>query len=775
MSGGDSIPCGTARRRQLVRTTLGVGNAPVVNGIDYVEVSTDQKTLTLGFIHPLNAVPGAVSLGRFNFRLEGGVRIRPVVTVPAAIPANAQSIDLTVDTPGDFSLYTLRLVGGLADEEPPHGFDPALAAVSVNFKASCPSRFDCRAEDEAGDPAPAAPAIDYLAKDFASFRRLMLDRMSVTTPSWTERNAADLNMMLVEALAQTADDLSYFQDAVATEAYLGTARMRSSVRRHARMLDYRLGEGVSARVWVCIDPTGAGAEGMTVAEKTRVETAPNSAGIAIPFQTLHPRRISTRHAKIAFHSWSGINCCLAKGATTANLVDTGLDLKIGDALLLYQARNSRTGQEQFADTRLRHVVRIIAITPRIDALTGVKTLGIRWDAADAMPFELPLIGKTDAGPDTTLALANANLVLAEQGVTRMLPKNSGALKPDMLRDRVRLPGIRVAFAEHYDDRAARRKPAVTVMPNAERAVARITLTDSSLEWKAEPDLLGSSPSATDFVVEPEEYATALRFGNGRLGRRPHDPARFAVTYVEGQSASGMVGSDSIIAAPTVADVAVSNPLPAFGGAAPEPLTVARLTAPEAFKINRRCVTPEDYAVMAGRFPGVQRATAVRRWTGSWYTIFLFVDRLDGSDPDDAFTAALLDFLEPARMAGDELAVAPPRRIALDIMLRVCVMDGYRASDVEAALRRALGRNGHFDPDNFSFGDPVWLSPILAAAAAIPGVDHVSATRFQRWGRMAAGELDAAVLRVDDREIAVADSDANFPEHGQVSLTMIGGL
>ena len=44
--------------------------------------------------------------------------------------------------------------------------------------------------------------------------------------------------MLVEALAYTADQLSYQQDAVATEAYLGTARRRVSIRRHARLMDY---------------------------------------------------------------------------------------------------------------------------------------------------------------------------------------------------------------------------------------------------------------------------------------------------------------------------------------------------------------------------------------------------------------------------------------------------------------------------------------------------------------------------------------------------------
>ena len=48
-------------------------------------------------------------------------------------------------------------------------------------------------------------------------------------PAWTERNPADLGIALVEMLAYVGDALSYQQDAIATEAYLGTARRRVSV------------------------------------------------------------------------------------------------------------------------------------------------------------------------------------------------------------------------------------------------------------------------------------------------------------------------------------------------------------------------------------------------------------------------------------------------------------------------------------------------------------------------------------------------------------------
>jgi predicted phage baseplate assembly protein len=101
-------------------------------------------------------------------------------------------------------------------------------------------------------PERDEPEINYLARDYASFRQLILDRLALIMPDWQERHVPDLGITLVELLAYAGDHLSYYQDAVATEAYLDTARQRISVRRHARLMDYALHEGSNARAWVCL-------------------------------------------------------------------------------------------------------------------------------------------------------------------------------------------------------------------------------------------------------------------------------------------------------------------------------------------------------------------------------------------------------------------------------------------------------------------------------------------------------------------------------------------
>ena len=191
------------------------------------------SALIVHFVNDL--APGA--LEQPNVRIEGGERI-PDICRDERRPSMRQDAELLhveLDQPGDFShLHAAPGAERRTTCAPPAIIDPLLAAVEFSFKVDCPSDFDCQPRCDC-PPAPLdEPEIDYLAKDYASFRRLMLDRMAALMPEWRERNPADLGITLVELLAYVGDHLSYQQDAVATEAYLGTARRRVSVRRHAR-------------------------------------------------------------------------------------------------------------------------------------------------------------------------------------------------------------------------------------------------------------------------------------------------------------------------------------------------------------------------------------------------------------------------------------------------------------------------------------------------------------------------------------------------------------
>ncbi|HBY59759.1 MAG TPA: putative baseplate assembly protein, partial [Solibacterales bacterium] len=115
----------------------------------------------------------------------------------------------------------------------------------------------------------------------------------------------------------------------------------------------------------------------------------------------------------------------------------------------------------------------------------------------------------------------------------------------------------------------------------------------------------------------------------------------------------------------------------------------------------------------------------------------------------------------------------PVFVPLDIEISVCVLAGYFRADVKQALIAAF--RGFFHPDNFTFGQPVFLSQIYALAQSVAGVESVLVTRFQRWGKTANQELGKGVLTPAGLEIVRLDNDPNFPENGKLEWVMNGGL
>jgi hypothetical protein len=800
--------CGSDRRRQLVL------DSTTVNGIDYLTVDPDETTLRVRFLHDLPGTgggsvppPPAPALTAAEVAIDGGVRFPDirVVSVTSAGP----ELTVTVDRPGDFSEYRLRLHrrdGTL----PPDGFDVPLASVRFTFKVDCPSGFDCRDDDACPADLVEEPAIDYLAKDYASFRRLMLDRLSVLMPGWRERNPADLEIALVELLAYVGDRLSYFQDAVATEAYLGTARRRASIRRHARLLDYRIHDGCNARTWIHVTASAdlVLPKGTPVAARSpngdggRLEAA-DLAGILaaegpIVFETADELKVRSAHNEIRIHTWSEIGCCLPAGSTRATLVnDPPVALAVGDDLLFEELRGA-TGEVADADPTHRQVVRLTSVMdrrlggsePLTDPIAGTPIVEIEWDQRDALAFPLCVSALADDGttPFEDLSVARANVVLADHGLSLLggsSPAGSLALDPDTVpEDRPYRPLVSRAPLTCAAPVDATLPASQALVQDPAKALPVLTLRGDDSTWTPQRDLLASDRFASEFVAEIEaDGAAQLRFGDGALGRQPSAGSAFTATGRIGNGTAGNVGADSLTRIFVDDDgvAGVRNPLPAVGGADPELAERARLLAPRAFLRQERAVTDADYATIAMRRPGVGRAAGRIRWTGSWYTAVVTVDRPGGETIDDRFRSGLIDWLDLHRMAGVDLDLGKPVDVPLDIALDVCVASDQLAPIVKRAVLDVLssrqsssGALGFFHPDRWTFGQPVYLSQLYRAVMGIDGISWVDATRFQRLGRPPNHELEDGVIRTGPLEIARLDNDRNFAENGQLTITMRGG-
>ncbi len=858
--------CDDDRRRNAIKAH------PTLNGIDFIEVLDNhddpfeqrQRTLFVHFIEK-DTVQGRNSLANVlgqlkvvNVRIEGGERTRDIAVTSIStsvtsspplsppIPGNVLRID--VSKAGDFSNYTLRLVKDAEISEPPADLDPVLSAVSFSFKVACPTHFDCKTPRICLAERQQPPEIDYLAKDYASFRQLMLDRLAVLSPAWKERNPSDLGIALVELLAYTADYLSYQQDAVATESYLGTARRRTSVRRHARLVDYPMHDGRNARVWVQV---GVEASNVKLPKGTQIFTRVPGLGtrisppVGLPpipsreyeqamnarpvvFETMTEATLHQANNEMQFYTWGDDRCCLPKGATRATLKQSNqnglINLAPGDVLIFIEKRNPDNGKEEEADPAHRHAVRLIGVKPGTDPLfkepastQDMRVVDIEWAAPDALPFPLCLwdVRVRGQAQKQPVSIALGNIVLADHGrtirdealtpvpspipaLTKVQPSSDSAcnerlIVPTAPRFRPKLSQSPVTQQAPYNPKKPPPSATATIRLSID-APTRLPLPAVTLSepgaggtWQPRRDLLNSGSGDKAFVVEVEADGSAyLRFGDNELGLRPASGITFLSTYRVGNGTTGNIGAKTlfhIVTSQAIKENGVTNFLPAQGGINPETIEEVRQRAPSAFRQQQRAVTPRDYEEIATRKDvvescdlDVQRAAATLRWTGSWYTMFLTIDRLKGRDVDEAFEQKLRACLERFRMAGQDLEVDAPRPVSLEIVLGVCVKPGYFFNDVEQALlevfsNRVLpdGRLGVFHPDNFSFGQPVYLSSLIATAQAVTGVESVIVKKFQRQGIDSDEALKAGKLTLGRLEIARLDNDRNFPERGEFVL------
>lgn len=833
-------------RRDAVRA------ATARNGLDYVELGDDPTTLHAYFLGKLPPQLQADSADLPQWlSIEGGdaitgLRILDADPVVNPDPERDDYLVLHIDREGDRSRYTLRLRGI-------DGIDPQYTSADFSFRTDCASDLDCKPAVDCAPPMLDEPQPNYLAKDYASLRQLMLDRLALLVPGWTERHVPDLGLTLVELLAYVGDHLSYQQDAVGTEAYLGTARQRISVRRHARLVDYRLHEGNNARAWVHV---AVDTDTPALAYSQLAFITPYREDLSPDQRLVRPRQLEllppsafewyeplvadvagaaptvvfrAAHSRINFYSWGRRSCCLSQGSTRATLLDgwaadgtRALRLRPGDVLVLAEVMGAHTGVPADADPARRWAVRLTEVVADEDPLYPVPAasgaspqnrptpvLHIAWSVADALPFALCL-SAIGAAPECSyldvVSVAWGNIVLVDHGRS-MPPQVMGPVgaidgpacclcEGEPADVRVQPARFRPTLAKapltHAEPAPPAARPASLCLAQDPRvALPALYLTEEvgGARWTAVQDLLACSPDDRCVVAEIDNQGLAhLRFGDGELGRQPDAGSALNAHYRVGGGAAGNVGAGAIscivISGGTLDGVifSVSNPLPAQGGTEPEPVAQAQLFAPTAFRRQlRRAITADDYAAVAALNPDLQGAQAALVWTGSWYEADVALDpwQRTAADPQvaGATDAAVQAALYRVRRMGHDLRVQPAVYVPITLRLAVCALPGYDRGHVKAALlARLVGvPGGYFTSDQLSFGQSIYLSRIVAAVMAVPGVLCVSVDEFHRYAQPSNRELENGLLPLASHEIAELANDPDHPQRGLIEIDVQGGL
>lgn len=806
-----------------------------VTGIDFINVDASQTILDVYFLRPVTTLasplPGTIDAADIliNSTTEGLPVIEVLSPLTWLVVDGQDVLRVITQSPGDFTLYTFKIEDAR--------IDPYYNDVSFSFKANCPSDLDCAPPEHECPPDEMVDfPVDYLSRDFWSFRQALLDFASLRYPDYTDRLEADAGVMMAELMSAVGDEMAYYQDRVAREAFLETATQRRSIRRHARLVDYQMHDGLGAFAWL---------EMMVAAGSQQVDAgttayALSSGNDRIDFEvgyglneTVAGKKYNVDAARNTLnpHLWDENQTCLPVGTTSLYLdghhaADLPFDNFATDPITGKETSGKwvliKTNPTNPAQPIRKQMVRLITVTDTTDPVLAQPITFIQWEQAQALAFEF----------DLTVLTVSGNMLPATAGITLqayfLVNKTTAGLPASALQAFMNLGGDEAVHREGHDNTAAPRftlpgtqnvnvvylgETTATSSPEVvlERLFFDGALWKSAGEfWSYKRSLIGvnsSEPEDLHFTlddgswqrvvgyqrigkeVEHRDYAfnngATIRFGDGEFGKLPDDDSVFFVRYRLGGGRSSNVSAGSINDFSTALSFAatITNPLSAINGVDPETPTELRQVVADAFRaVTYRAVRPEDYAEAAERLSWVQKAGAAFRWTGSWLTAFVTADPLGKVVIDPKERKELQDQLDRFRQAGREVYISDPEYANIDLEIEICVDDSSYSAEVKERIMEALmGKNGlwptagYFSPDRFTFGTWLERSSLEAAIQDVPGVKAVEEIRFRRRGWFGWRNFREYSYDPGKNVIIRIENDPLHPEQGTLKLYTHGGL
>lgn len=809
-------------------------NPFILTGIDFVAVHSDDQTeLKVHFHLPegqSNPLFGNVSSENIHiYSLSRGIPDVPILQDSISW-IDSRVLCFKTSLAGDFSLYKIRLTASNNREADHPNIDSYFNDYTFSFKANCPSDLDCEPPPHECPPEEVVDfPINYLARDFWSYRRALLDFATQRYPDWQDRLEADAGVMLVEVMSALADEMAYYQDRIAREAYPETASQRRSIRHHAQLVDYHIHDGLGASTQLELQVSGTGSIN---AGEVQVRTMAENGNdvyfeIGKGINDTDAYGVDERLNDLAPYIWDEDDVCLKVGTTKLAIIQP----TSGAALVQADFKNGETFKKivlktfpaELALPQRSHIIQLTKVSVTSDALTGTNLIILEWDSTEALPFEM----------DRRWLRVRANILPATAGSTKTAwciiqkdPEHStvAGVETQAFERAIERQGhddsirFRYSLAETENDLLVWQGPTLADA-RPEVILEEVVFNPFSGEFEVAPNPQWSwkrsftaSPSSQaqdkHFILEDgiwrrivgyqrigeeiihKDYAFAngfsILFGDGEFGQQPISDNLFRVRYRVGGGKQGNVAADTLrhIANndSTVSINSITNPLGARNGINPETLEEIKQAAPVAFRtITHRAVRPEDYAEAAERLPWVQRAGTAFRWTGSWLSAFTTPDPLDAVSLADNRRIELFQQLDRFRQAGRESHVLAPIYADLDIEITVCAAPhAFKGEVKEYVLEALLGKGGlrpkpgFFAPNNFTFGTPLYRSSLEAAIQAVPGVRAVEQIYIRRRGWFKKRLFLESSYEVGKDTIIRVENDWLHPERGSLNIKMEGG-
>ncbi|MBN1203494.1 MAG: putative baseplate assembly protein [Myxococcaceae bacterium] len=577
--------------------------------------------------------------------------------------------------------------------------------------------------------------IDYVTKDYEGFRQAMLNQIPLRLPNWTDRGESDFGVVLIELFAYVADILSYYQDRVANEAFLGTATQRRSVAELLRLIDYQIDPGLAASAHIHFDVTAdVTVSGSSLPYRLRTSGQPGEPDVT--FEITQEFKLGLLNNAISLAAQPSIPA----GTTALRLDRTSHALAEGHPIYLEEKKTLSNGSTLIRRSAMLRVTQVVDVGGDKDEL--------RWLPPLLEPF------------DPAITTLKGNNVLATQGET----VND---EPIFVSDGT--PGQRLTLSRTPVTHLLRAEPF-----RRRRSRPELEIRVDGTRWDEVESLFDSTPAAPHYsTLIDENDVTTVLFGTGARGAVPPTGSQITARYRVGLGSLGNVGSDTlsvfITAVPEVK--AIINPFPAQGGADRESTEEAKISGPGSIIAQERAVTLQDYELLAEGFAGVGKAKARVGLRGGYKVVQLYVapenpTTVPPPAPSSDLKDALKRFLE-ARMPVNRMAgvdVLDPLYVPVDITVDVHLKAEASQTRVQEEVRKVLRELLAFA--NQDFGKAIRVGEVYSALYPVQGVAYVLLKRLQRAGQATAEKgCEFADVMIGENELAY---------EGLLTLNLFGG-
>ena len=591
------------------------------------------------------------------------------------------------------------------------------------------------------------------------------DLLPYLAPEWTDQNAHDPGITLLELFAWVSEANSYRLDRLPAASERAFLRLVGYARRPAQVARTVLGfAGAGTSL-------PAGQQATTADGRTRFQTG-------TPFQVVDAHIVALLNSNAA--GWTeldtsdsfqplgaqpavgdafyiGFDAALAPTSGRVRLFalsdDPARDEATWHALQaehrrarrsapagclrtpchclhpLWQHHGARISWQYYDGTDwqalpgLRDATRALSLSGplRFQAPADMQRGGVPGHAAAWFIRALLACGEYDCAPRLSALLLNAVLARhAADNPARALGRSSGQA------------------AQRFD---LSREP---IVPGGTRL--RLTLPDATQStWTERVDFDRSGPLARDYRVDMAQGL--IVFGDGRAGRVPEAGGSVSVQWKTGGGSGGNLPAHSLVALLAGPALTLTQTVAAWGGAEAETAGAAEARAVQAMAEARCAVTLQDFERLALQVPGapLARAHAVAEFhpglgclpaTGCVTLVVLSPCVRSRPDPTPALCRAVRCYVDTRRPVTTEVHVTGPDWLTVSVKATLRTRRGANATSLRAEAQRRI--DAFFDPltggpdgGGWPFGRPVFRTEVLAVLDALPDVTAVEAMALVR--------------------------------------------